>query len=117
LGEFFIIFVVPIYQKSCRATVQFVSLCYYEYFSEEIRRLKQSLGTQTGEPDHDKKAVLDAEKKLKSWLNNTSLYLQLQWFDTVESVDVSAKLKARRWTTEITSRDSLYLEKLGVTIS
>jgi len=99
-----------------RLFVQFVFLCYYEYFSEEIRKLKESLGIQTGEPEHDKKAVIDAEKKLKSWLNNTPLYLQLQWFDTVESVDVSTKLKARRWTTEITSRDSLYLEKLGVTI-
>lgn len=99
-----------------RLFVQFVSLCYYEYFSEEIRKLKQSLGIETGDPDHDKKAVIDAEKGLRSWLNNTPLYLQLQWFDTVESIDVSAKQKARRWTTEITSRDDLYLEKLGVTI-
>jgi len=75
----------------CLYNVQFVSLCYYEYFSEEILNLKQSLGLQTGEPDHDKKDVIDAEKKLKFWKNNTTLYLQLQWFDTVESVDVSAK--------------------------
>lgn len=100
-----------------RLFVQFVTLCYYEYFSEEIRKLKQSLGILTGEPEHDKKDVIEAEKKLKSWLNNTPLYLQLQWFDTVESVDVSEKLKNKRWTTEITSRDSLYLEKLGVNIS
>lgn len=99
-----------------RMFVQFVSLCYYEYFSEEIRKIKQSLGIRTDESDGDKKAVIDAEKKLESWLDNTPLYLQLQWFDTVESVDVSTKLKAKRWTTEITSRDSLYLEKLGVTI-
>ena len=99
-----------------RMFVQFVSLCYYEYFNEEIRRLKQSLGKNNGDAEHDTKAVLDAENKLRSWLENTPLYLQLQWFDTVESVEVSNKLKSKRWTTEITARDSLYLEKLGVSI-
>lgn len=53
----------------------------------------------------------------QSWLCNTPLYLQLQWFDTVENVDVSVKLKRRRWTSEITARDALYLEKLGVILS
>ena len=96
--------------------MQFVSLCYYEYFSEEIRKLKQSLGKDNGNAEHDTKAVLDAENKLRSWLENTPLYLQLQWFDTVERVEVSNKLKTKRWTTEVTSRDNLYLEKLGVNI-
>ena len=99
-----------------RMFVQFVSLCYYEYFSEEIRKLKQTLGKNNGDVEHDTKAVLDAENKLRSWLENTPLYLQLQWFDTVERVEVSNKLKTKRWTTEVTSRDNLYLEKLGVSI-
>lgn len=97
-----------------RLFVQFVALCYYEFFGEEIRKLKQSLGLKTGDPEHDKKTSLDAEKKLLSWLNKTPLYLQLQWFDTVESVTISASLKKQRWATEITSRDRLYLEKLGM---
>lgn len=100
-----------------RMFVQFVSLCYYEYFSEEIRRLKAVLGKENGDRTHDTKAVLDDEAKLRSWLCNTPLYLQLQWFDTVESVDISTKLKNKRWTTEITARDALYLEKIGVSIS
>lgn len=100
-----------------RMFVQFVSLCYYEYLNEEIRKLKKSLGKENGDAAHDTKAVLNNESRLKSWIYNTPLYLQLQWFDTVESVDISAKLKSRRWTTEITSRDELYLQKLGVTIS
>lgn len=99
-----------------RMFIQFVSLCYYEYLNEEVRKLKNTLGKENGDAVHDTKAVLDNELKLKSWLCNTPLYLQLQWFDTVESVDVSAKLKSRRWTTEITSRDALYLQKLGVNI-
>ena len=100
-----------------RMFVQFVSLCYYEYLNEEIRKLRSSLGEPTGDTIHDSADNIQAELNLKSWLNNTPLYLQLQWFDTVESVDVSVKLKNRRWITEITSRDALYLEKLGVSIS
>ena len=99
-----------------RMFVQFVSLCYYEYLNEEIRKLKDTLGKENGDEAHDTKDILDGEMKLRAWLCNTPLYLQLQWFDTVESVDVSVKLKSRRWTTEITLRDALYLQKLGVTI-
>ena len=100
-----------------RMFVQFVSLCYYEYLNEEIRKLRSSLGVETGDPAHDTKDNLKKEAALKSWLKNTPLYLQLQWFDTVENVSVSTKLKNRRWTTEITERDALYLEKLGVSLS
>jgi transposase len=97
-----------------RMFVQFVALCYYEYFGNEVRKLKQVLGKKNGDNRHDKKTVIDAENKLKSWLENTPIYLQLQWFDTVESVCVSAPLRAKRWSTEITARDRLFLEKLGV---
>ena len=99
--------------------------CLYSLFhcaitnilAKKIRRLKNSLGNKTGDEAHDKKTVIDDELSLKSWLCNTPLYLQLQWFDTVENVDVSVKLKRRRWTSEITARDALYLEKLGVILS
>jgi transposase len=95
-----------------RMFVQFVSLCYYEYLSEEVRKLKLTLGTD---------AMLTAtqlkmEKKLKSWLENTPIYLQLQWFDAIEGVKISTALKTKRWSTEMTQRDTFYLEKLGVII-
>ena len=86
------------------------------YKGYQKEQLKQSLGKNNGDTEHDTKTVLDAENKLKSWLENTPLYLQLQWFDTVERVEISNKLKSKRWITEITSRDSLYLKKLGVNI-
>ena len=53
------------------------------------------------------------KKKLLSWLKNTPVYLTLQWFDVVEEAKVSSNLLSRRWTTEITERDKLFLEKLG----
>jgi hypothetical protein len=60
--------------------------------------------------------VLKLERKLKAWLDNTPIYLILQWFDTVEGVKVSSKLLSKRWTTEITTRDKLFLDKMGVAL-
>jgi len=99
-----------------RLLVQFVSLCYYEYLSEEIRKLKNSLGKPNGDQEHDSKKNLELEKKLNTWLKNTPIYLMLQWFDTVESVKVSNKLQSIRWNTEVTARDRMLLDKLGVTL-
>lgn len=96
-----------------RMFVQFVSLCYYEYLSEQTRQIRSSLGKQ-GADDPRPKNIIEAEEKLKRWMENTPLYLQLQWFDAIEEVKVSSELHAKRWSTEITSRDRLYLEKLGV---
>lgn len=97
-----------------RMFVQFVALCYYEYLSNEIRNMKKLLGVKNGIPEHDTKTNLSLEKKLKSWLDNSPIYLILQWFDTVEGVKVSSKLLSKRRTTEITLRDRMFLEKMGV---
>ena len=99
-----------------RMFVQFVALCYYEYLSNEIRNMKKLLGVKNGDPTHDAAANLSLEKKLKCWLDNSPIYIVLQWFDTVEGVKVSSKLLSKRWTTEITLRDKMFLEKMGVTL-
>lgn len=97
-----------------RMFVRFVALCYYEYYSNEIRKLKQLLGEPNGDASHDTKENLDDEKALKSWLQNTPIYLQLQWFDTVETTTVSSELRSKRWSTEVTARDNMFLDKLGI---
>lgn len=97
-----------------RMFVQFVALCYYEYYSNEIRKLKQLLGEPNGDASHDTKENLDDEKALRSWLQNTPIYLQLQWFDTVETTTVSSELRNKRWSTEVTARDTMFLDKLGI---
>jgi len=99
-----------------RMFVQFVALCYYEHLSNEIRNMKKLLGVKNGDPAHDTAAILKLEKKLKGWLDNSPIYIVLQWFDAVEGVKVSSKLISKRWTTEITSRDKLFLDKLGVSM-
>lgn len=97
-----------------RMFVQFVALCYYEYLSEQIREMKLTLAVENGDPEHDSKENMKTEKKLKSWLKNTPVYLALQWFDVIEEVNVSSKLHAKRWTTELTERDRMFLRKLGM---
>jgi transposase len=97
-----------------RLFTQFVALCYHEYLSEEIRKMKLTLGVSNGDPLHDTKKVMDLEKKLKRWLDDSSIHTVLQWFDTVEGVRVSSKLAKKRWTMEITRRDRLFLDKLGI---
>ena len=94
-----------------RMFVQFVTLCYYEYFSNQLRLMKPTLGLKdSGLTQRE----LEVEDKLKSWMNNTPVYLQLQWFDTVEEVKISSELRSKRWNTEVTERDRLYLAKLGM---
>jgi transposase len=99
-----------------RMFVQFIALCYYEYISNEIRNMKKLLGVKNGDPMHDTATNLSLESKLKVWLDNSPIYLVLQWFDTVDGVKVSSKLISKRWTTEITSRDRMFLDKIGVTL-
>jgi len=99
-----------------RLFVQFVALCYYEHLSNDIRNIKDALGVLNGDPGHDSAANIKLEKKLKAWLDSLPIYLVLQWFDTIEGVKVSYKLSAKRWTTEITTRDRMFLDKLGVAL-
>lgn len=99
-----------------RMFVQFVALCYYEYLSEQIRGIKLTLAVENSDPEHDSKENMKAETKLKNWLKNTPVYLALQWFDVIEEVNVSSKLHAKRWTTELTERDRMFLRKLGMQV-
>ena len=78
--------------------------------------MKKLLGVKNGDPEHDMAKNLSLEEKLKGWLDHSPIYLVLQWFDTVEGVKVSSKLMSKRWTTEITLRDKMFLEKMGVAL-
>lgn len=97
-----------------RMFVQFVALCYREYLAERIRTLIGQLGEPDGNPAHDLKTNLDQEKQLKTWLQNNSLHGILAWFDTTECTEISAELRKKRLRSEITARDRLFLEKLGL---
>ena len=94
--------------------VQFVALCYYEYFSDEVNQIKNGLGVPNGERRHDLKANLVKEKQLKAWLENNSIQGIFDWFDAVEKIDVTTPYARQTWTTEVIERDRMFLGKLGV---
>ena len=94
-----------------RMFVQFAALCYYEYLSEQLRQIKLKLEEDIT-AEKDLAEIRKNKKKLLSWMNNTPVYLTLQWFDAVEEIKVSAKLRSRRWSTEITERDRLLINCL-----
>ena len=97
-----------------RLFVQFVALCYYEFFSQMIRNVVSELGKKNGNRKHDLKANLDLENKLATWLKNSSVHQILNWFDTIEKVQVVTDKTAKSWVTESTKRDRLFLEKMGI---
>ena len=61
-----------------RIFVQFVSLCYYEFLCERVRLMKSELGSDNDESIQKSKQQIKLERKLKSWLENTPIYLQFQ---------------------------------------
>ena len=78
--------------------------------------MRRTLAVENGDPVHDSKENMKTEAKFGNWLKNTPVYLVLQWFDVIEEVSVSSKLRARHWATEMTERDQLFLTKLGMQV-
>ena len=97
-----------------RMLVQFIVPGYLSFMCTKIQELKGQLGKPTGDPIHDRQDNLKKEKKLLSWIDNQSLHNQLTWFDRTGETTVKTDAGTRRWRTEITSRDRLYLQKPGV---
>jgi len=97
-----------------RMIVQFAALSYEEYLRFKIGQIKAELGKVTGDPKHDTKENLKLEASLKIWLTDTSFSNILRWFDAYETTIVSTKVANRRWNSETTRRDRLFLEKLGM---
>ena len=98
-----------------RMFMQFIAMSYVEELHERLRQLKASLGIKNGDPSHDTKANLDAEKALKYWLKHRSAYRTMKWFDAHETVNVSSEIRKVRWNTDTIARDKLFLNLLGVT--
>ncbi|MCF0253633.1 MAG: transposase [Duodenibacillus sp.] len=97
-----------------RMFVQFIALGYYSFFQEKLKELKAGLGEPNGDPEHDLKTNLDAETKLKKWMEQRSLTQILDWFDCKKETVIMTPTARHRWTTESTERDRLFLRRLGV---
>ena len=90
--------------------VQFLAQSMHESFASMLRVQKDTLAVVNGDAEHDSKENLQQEKALKNWLRKTSMNGILNWFDAIQRTDV----EGRRWKTEMSKRDRLFLEKLGV---
>jgi len=99
-----------------RLFVQFVAMCYLEELHNMVRDMKARLGEENGDPKHDTKEVLDAERGLRSWLGKRSLHNTLRWFDAHETFEVSSDIRRKKWSTETTKRDRLFLRELGMSV-
>ena len=91
--------------------VQFLAQSMHESFETMLRSLRDTLAIPNGDVEHDTSEKLKEEKQLKNWIRKTSMHNILSWFDAVEEVRVSGK---RKWRTETTKRDKMFVEKLGI---
>lgn len=90
--------------------IQFLSQSLHESFACMLRVQKETLAIPNGNMEHDNRDNMNQEKALKNWLRKTSMSGILQWFDAIQTTDAEGK----RWKTEMSKQDRLFLEKLGV---
>ena len=76
--------------------------------------MKKRLSQVTGDSEHDTTETLKKERKLKHWIERTSLHNILKWFDAVEYIQVRGNTAAQQWTTECTERDRMFIDQLGM---
>lgn len=96
-----------------RLFAMFVTLGYVTFLQERMRAAKAVLGKPNGDPKHDLKASLDAESKLRIWMENISLDGIMEWFDCVREVTAKTKAGKVRWSTALIDRDRRFLKAIG----
>lgn len=98
-----------------REFVQFVALCLYQHTENEIMRVKASLLEEAdGNGKAKPRKLKEQEKKLWKMLDSRSIVRILNWFDVYDKVDISVKLRLRRWSEPTVSYERIFLERLGV---
>ena len=85
-----------------------IALGYEFALQERIRKVQQRVKLMINEEGRTKK---DIEKltKLLTWLNDRSVLGILEWFDCIETTEVQTPVACRRWSTEKTKQDQLFL--------
>ena len=98
-----------------RMFVQFVALCLYQHTENEILRVKDSLREDIDANGKAKSNELKkSEKKLLKILDSRSIVRILNWFDAYDKVEISHKLKLKRWSEPTVSYERILLDRLGV---
>ena len=95
-----------------RQFAQFVGLGYHCFLAKKILEVKDRLAERNKEGKTMQEQ--DLEEKLRVWLDQHSLNQILDRFRCVDFVAATGEDAAAKWTSEITKRDRLFLEMLGV---
>jgi hypothetical protein len=96
-----------------RLFCMFVALGYETFLQERMRQAEEKLGKENGDPHHDLKGTLEAENKLRAWMQNSTFEEILTWFDCVREVTVKTKTGKLRWSTALVNRDRMFLKTIG----
>lgn len=94
-----------------RLFVQFIALSYYCILNKMISEIKNKLNNESNTGKSQERLLKD---RLRRWLNASSMQEILNWFDAIETTTVKIKSKKISWETELTKRDNLLLNLLGL---
>lgn len=88
-----------------------VALGYHFYLQVAVNKIKakakeRAIDTALTQEDRN------AYAKLGKWLDTMTLHQILDWFDCVETVTVKNSNARKRWSTEATKRDQLFIKML-----
>ncbi len=93
--------------------VEFLANSMRECFRSRLRSMNATLGVPIGVRDHDLKANLEMETKVKNWIRKKSMVYLLEYFERKETIVLRSGKKRYQFGSLKTKRDSLFLEKLG----
>lgn len=99
-----------------RMIVQFVALGYEYFLRSRIKNVRLLLKEELDRNNSSKIENKELKKQLFSWLEKQSFTNILEWFDAYESIIYSNEHQTIRWSSEITKRDKLFLNLIGMDI-
>ena len=99
-----------------RLFVQFYALSIRESLLRLIRECQEKLSEfiAANENVPGKKTIVKEHKHLLSWLNNTSWFELIKWFDCPETLNLKNAIACARLSPEMTMRDKLFFQHIGL---
>lgn len=99
-----------------RLFVQFYALSIRESLLRLVRECKEKLSEfiAVNENVPGQKTIVQEHKHLLSWLNNTSWFELIKWFDCPETLHLKNAIACARFSPEMTMRDKLFFQHIGL---
>ena len=94
--------------------VKFLGNSMCESMRSKFREMERTLAIPNGEADHDQKANLLIEAKVKNMIRKKSMVNILESFERKQVTVISHGQKTYEITMPKTKRDAIFLKKLGV---